>query len=123
MNGKRVFKPGDVVIAELPFRQEAGSKKRPAVVISSQYHNSVRQDLVVASTSSKPIAGPWDMRIEEWREAGLKMPSKLVTDEITTVFQDKLKLIGRINLETLNELKARIALIMELCERCDELEG
>jgi|GEM_PF-514969 mRNA interferase MazF len=122
-NEKRKFRPGDVVIVELPFRQKPGSKTRPAVVVSSEYHNQARQDLVVASVSSQPAAGPWDLNIEHWREAGLKIPSKVVSDQIMTVFQDKLKLVGHIDPETLAEMKVKVALILELCSDCDELDG
>ena len=120
---KRDFEPGDVVIADIPYRQKPGSKARPTVVISSQCHNSVRQDLVVVEISGKPVAGPWDIRIEEWREAGLRKQSKVVCDSISTVFQGRLKPIGRIDPEILDELKARIALILELRKDCDELNG
>jgi mRNA-degrading endonuclease toxin of MazEF toxin-antitoxin module len=123
VNGKRDFQPGDVVIADLPFRQKPGSKARPAVVLSSLHHNRVRQDLVAVSIYGQPVAGPWDLNIEHWREAGLRKPSKSVCDNISTVFQDTLKLVGHIDPETLDEIKVKVALILELCKECDELDG
>jgi mRNA-degrading endonuclease toxin of MazEF toxin-antitoxin module len=112
-----------VVIVDLPFRQKPGSKARLAVVLSSLHHNRVSQDLVAVSIYGQPVAGPWDLNIEHWREAGLRKPSKSVCDNISTVFQDALKLVGHIDPETLDEIKVKVALILELCKECDELEG
>jgi hypothetical protein len=60
--------------------------------------------------------------VPEWREAGLKMPSKVICDSIWTVLQDSVMPVGQIDPETLTELKVKVALILELCKECDEIE-
>jgi mRNA-degrading endonuclease toxin of MazEF toxin-antitoxin module len=118
--GKRDFKPGDVVVVKnMDFHDRPGCKSRPTVVLSSLYHNQVRQDVVVVSIYSHPVAGPWDLNIEHWREAGLNMQSKVVCDNISTVLQDRLTPIGHIDPETLTELRTKVALILETCKGCE----
>ena len=37
---------GDVVLVPFPFTDQSGSKKRPAVVVSSAAYNAARLDLI-----------------------------------------------------------------------------
>jgi mRNA-degrading endonuclease toxin of MazEF toxin-antitoxin module len=121
---KRGFKPGDVVIVRnVPFHDKLGAKTRPMLVLSSGYHNQVRQDMVVAVISGQPVAGPWDLSVDCWQEAGLQRPSKVVCDSIITVLQESAVSVGHIDPETLDEIKVNVALILELCKECDELDG
>jgi mRNA interferase MazF len=41
------FEFGDVVLVPFPFTNQAASKKRPAVVVSSHAYNTARLDVVV----------------------------------------------------------------------------
>ncbi len=38
---------GDVVLVPFPFTDQSGTKKRPAVVVSSSAYNSARRDLII----------------------------------------------------------------------------
>ena len=63
-NGKRKFRPGDVVIVEdMPFHDRNGSKTRPAVVLSSYHHNQARQDRggckYIQSSGSRPVGSEY----------------------------------------------------------------
>jgi len=118
--GKRDFKPGDVVVVKnMDFHDRPGCKSRPTVAPSSLYHNQVRQDVVVVSIYSHPVAGHWDLNIEHWREAGLNMQSKVVCDNISTVLQDRLTPIGPIDPEALTAIRTKVALILETCRGCE----
>jgi len=118
--GKRDFKPGDVVVVKnMDFHDRPGCKSRPTVALSSLYHNQVRQDVVVVSIYSHPVAGPWDHNTEHWREAGLNMRSKVVCDNISTVLQDRLTPIGHIDPETWTAIRTKVALILETCRGCE----
>ena len=69
-------KRGEIVLVEFGYSEGIGSKKRPALVISTeQYHQSRHEIIVIAITSnvSRLLAG--DTRIKQWREAGLLFPS------------------------------------------------
>jgi mRNA-degrading endonuclease toxin of MazEF toxin-antitoxin module len=53
---------GDVVLVPFPFTDQSGSKKRPAVIVSSADYQAQRRDLVImAITSTRSSA---DFRVE-----------------------------------------------------------
>lgn len=41
------FEFGDIVLVPFPFTDQTGTKKRPAVIISSAACNQARRDLVI----------------------------------------------------------------------------
>ncbi len=62
---------GDVVLVPFPFTDQTGTKKRPAVVVSSGGLNASRPDLVIMAITSRVGAGPGEVVVSRWREAGL----------------------------------------------------
>ena len=85
-------KRGTIVLVEFGYAEGAGSKKRPALVLSTdQYHQSRQEVIVLAITSnvSRVLAG--DTLITHWREAGLLFPS-VATGIVRTI---KASLIAR----------------------------
>lgn len=73
------FNFGDVVLVTLPFTDQSGAKKRPAVVISSRGYNTSRRDLVIMAITSQvrqPI-GFAEALMGDWRTAGLIKASVL----------------------------------------------
>ncbi len=110
-----------VIARNMPFHDKPGRKSRPVVVLSSDHHNQVRQDVVVASISSQPVEGPWDLNVPEWCEAGLKMPSKVICDSISTVLQDSVMPVGCIEAGTLADVRMKMAMTLDLCycRACD----
>ena len=44
---------GDVVLVPFPFTDQSGSKKRPAVIVSSAAYNQQRPDLVLMGITSQ----------------------------------------------------------------------
>lgn len=43
---------GDVVLVPFPFTDQSGTKKRPAVIVSSSGYNANRRDLVIMTITS-----------------------------------------------------------------------
>jgi mRNA interferase MazF len=70
---------GDVVLVPFPFTNQAASKKRPAVVVSSATYNDARPDIVVMAITSQLRASPaiGEVWVEKWQEAGLLKPSAI----------------------------------------------
>jgi mRNA interferase MazF len=68
---------GDVVLVPFPFTNQAASKQRPAVVVSSRAYNSARLDVVVMAITSQisSRATSEEVCIESWKPAGLLKPS------------------------------------------------
>jgi mRNA interferase MazF len=44
---------GDIVLVPFPFTDQAGTKKRPAVIISSTAYNTAQRDLVIMAVTSQ----------------------------------------------------------------------
>lgn len=79
------YKRGDIVLVDFGFSEGKGSKKRPALIISSDsYHKNRQEVIAVAITHNikRVLAG--DTKIVAWKEAGLLYPS-LVTGIIRTI--------------------------------------
>ena len=70
---------GDVVLVPFAFTDQAGSKKRPAVVVSSAGYNASRRDIVnmaITSQVRQPLAFGEAM-VADWQGAGLIKTSVL----------------------------------------------
>ncbi len=101
------FEPGDVVLVAVPFTDQSGTKKRPAVIISSSTYNQQHPDLIILPITSQLRPGMnWDIPMVHWREAGLLKPSTgkpvLATVEKTII----VKKLGRLHAEDLRTLQA-----------------
>ncbi len=76
---------GDIVLVDFGFSEGTGSKKRPALIISSDnYHKGRQEVIVVAITGNIEKVLFSDTKIDKWKEAGLIYPS-LVTGIILTI--------------------------------------
>jgi mRNA interferase MazF len=71
-----LFNPGDVVVLDFPG--VTGVKRRSTVVISSAVYHASRPDVVVGLITSQAIAlGPTDYLLQDWAQAGLRVPFSL----------------------------------------------
>lgn len=77
---------GDVVLVPFPFTDQTTSKKRPAVVISSNAYQGKRSDLILIAVTSQanPATSFGEMTITEWQAAGLIKPS-IIKPVLTTI--------------------------------------
>lgn len=101
---------GDVVLIEFMFSDGQGSKKRPALVISSQAYNDTRQEIIIAAITSnitRVLYG--DTPITHWKPAGLLFPS-LVTGIFQTVKKKRvLKILGTLQADDVVEVGNSLA--------------
>lgn len=73
------FSFGDVVLVPFPFTDQSGTKKRPAVVVSSRGYNASRRDIVIMAITSQvrtPL-GFGEAMVGDWQGAGLVKESVL----------------------------------------------
>ena len=73
------FSFGGVVLVPFPFTDQSGTKKRPAVVVSSHGYNASRRDIVIMTITSQvrtPL-GFGEAMISAWQAAGLIKTSVL----------------------------------------------
>ena len=70
---------GDVILVPFPFTDQSTTKRRPAIVVSSDAYHNERPDLVILAVTSqvRPVAGIGEVAVAQWKEAGLLKPSVL----------------------------------------------
>ncbi len=69
------MKPGTVVIAE--FQGAEATKRRLAVVVSSEAYQRERAEAILGAVTSEPgeNVSPTDYIVQDWSAAGLNRPS------------------------------------------------
>ena len=82
------YKRGDVVLVPFPFSDQTETKKRPAIVISSDKYNQIFSDIIIMAITSKTkqISDIGEYKIEAWQNAGLLKPS-IIKSAISTIEQ------------------------------------
>ena len=82
------YRFGEIVLVPFPFTDQTGSKKRPAVVVSSTTFNSTRRDLLIMAVTSqlRPLAMFGEIFVRDWQAAKLLKPSA-IKPVITTIEQ------------------------------------
>jgi mRNA interferase MazF len=94
------YKPFDVVVVPFPFTDRAATKKRPALVLSSERFNSgIGHSVMAMITTASHSAWPLDMVIANLGDAGLKSPSIIRMKLFTMDHALVQKYIGRLSLQ------------------------
>lgn len=105
---------GEVLLVPFPFTNQAGGKKRPAVVISSNAYNTHRPDLLIMAITSQAQTREdfAAFTITDWQTAGLLKPSfakpVLTTLEQTLVIRS----MGTLSTADQQALRQMLALIL-----------
>lgn len=93
------YKFGDVVLVPFPFTNQVASKKRPAVIVSSDAYNQRHIDILLMAITSQTSATNYadNVVIQDWQTAGLLKPS-VIKPIIMTVEKDLiLKQLGTLS--------------------------
>jgi mRNA interferase MazF len=103
---------GDIVLAEMPFTDQSGSKKRPALVVQCDRNNKRLDDVILAMITSgtqRVAAEPTQLRIDvntpEGRQSGLLHSSALKCEHLITL-QERFvgRVIGRLPPEVMHKV-------------------
>lgn len=109
-----VYNFGDLVLVPFPFTDQSGTKKRPAVVVSSAVYNSARRDLVLMAVTSQVRAalGVGEVAVVEWKQAGL-LKSSVIKPVLTTVEKGLvLRKLGRLEQPDRSALQDAVRIIL-----------
>ena len=91
------YRRGEVVVVNVVFTGQGGSKPRPAVVVSADRFHRKLPDLIACPISSQPRfftkPGVGDHPLKHWKAAGLRHPS---TVRIWNVVAVEKKIIKRV---------------------------
>lgn len=105
---------GDVILVPFPFTDQTGTKKRPAVVVSSAAYQVQRRDLIIMAVTSQvrstPVFG--EFMLAEWKKAGLIVPT--TTKPILATIEKRLvvKKLGQLQPQDLKLLHASLSAIL-----------
>ena len=97
-----------------PFTDQAGTKKRPAVIISSDAYNTTQRDLVIMAVTSqlRPSGALGEALVTGWQAAGLIKPSA-IKPVITTIEQVLvIRRLGQLTAEDRQALRNAIGKIV-----------
>jgi mRNA interferase MazF len=93
-------KAGDVALVRFPFTEVATAKKRPALVLG-RVQRSPRNRLATIAMITSQVEGlalEGDVRLLDWKAAGLLHPSLLRLGKVATVDERLIeKTIGRLS--------------------------
>ena len=106
------MKAGTVVTAE--FQGVVGTKRRPAVVVSSEAYHRERLDAILAVVTgeiNKSISST-DYLLQDWQAAGLKKPSA-VRIFLFTLPQSKIIKIGELSEKDWTKVKTRLQIAFD----------
>jgi mRNA interferase MazF len=89
---------GDLVLVPFPFTDQTTTKRRPAVVVSSDAYHRERPDLIILAVTSqaRPGAGVGEAAVAKWKEAGLLRASVLKPVVATIERSLVLRKLGRL---------------------------
>ena len=99
------FKKAEVYLARVVFTDGTSTKKRPVVVLSSKDFNEKRDEIIVAAITSNVIRKIYgDVKLKDWKKAGLLYPS-VVTGIIFTLKKKLIyKKLGKLTAEDVHKL-------------------
>lgn len=115
MPNTTAYKFGDIVLVPFPFTDQTATKKRPAVVVSSEAYHQDRPDIIVMAITSRilrPAGSVGDVPIGQWRDAGLAKPS-LIKPVVATLERGAvLRKLGSLDESEILSLRAAIQTIL-----------
>lgn len=110
------YERGTVVLVPFPFTDLSTAKRRPALVISNDEYNRATGDVIVAQITSKVNSPPrpGDYRLNDWRAAGLPLPS-LVRARMTTLHSSlPVRTLGRMPAGEMRSIDEALAVALGL---------
>jgi len=104
---------GDVVLAATPGDY---GKPRPAVVTQSDIFNETHPSVVMCPLTTFRVEAPlFRITVEPTQGNGLRRPSQVMVDKITTLRRDRLRsTIGRLDQETMRRVDRALAVFLGL---------
>ena len=102
------YKRGDVVLVRFPFTDLTTTKRRPALVISTDLYNQFQVNLIIAAiTSQTHRLGIGDCLIQNWRAAGLVKPSQVKATIEQSLVLKKLGTLASNDMEIVEQALAK----------------
>lgn len=107
-----MLQPGDVVSVDFPGA--AQTKRRPALVVSTDVYHAATPDAVLAVLTTNVAAAvlPTDYVLQDWAAAGLARPSAFRAFLATQLQSDVMRVIGKLSAADWLEVQARLRIAL-----------
>ena len=117
-----ILRRGDVVLADLPFSDRSGIKKRPALVVQCDRNNQRLNDVILAmitSVTQRAITEPTQRLVDpattEGRQSGLLHPSAVKCEHLITLHRQFIsRVIGHLPPDLMQEIDLCLKESLEL---------
>ena len=108
------YRFGDVIVVPFPFTDQTATKKRPAVVISSDAYHRERPDLILMAITSKlrPAPAVGEVDVVFWQASGLLKPSVIKPLISTIEARLVLRQLGSLHPNDMAALRQVLAVIL-----------
>jgi len=96
------YNSGEILLLNYPYTSYQEGKKRPALVLL----DTGDEDIILARITSQKLQSPYDLEIEEWKQAKLLLPSIVRVDKLATL-EKKLveRRLGKLSSRDWNKVK------------------
>jgi mRNA interferase MazF len=102
---------GDVFLLHFPFTDSSQTKPRPVIVLI----DTGDEDFLVARVTSQEPHSKFDVVLDEWEEAGLKLPSIVRSHKLVTLHKNRIiRSIGKILEKDRENLKATLKVMWDV---------
>jgi mRNA interferase MazF len=110
------YKKGDVVLVPFPFSDQTSTKRRPAVIISSDAYNDTSQDVLIMAITGQTRSSMriGEFLLENWSGAGLLKPSAVKSAISTIERRLVLKKLGSLSSKDLFVLEKALKELLDL---------
>lgn len=104
------YQPRDIVLISFPFTNLKNTKKRPALVLL----NVGDGDVLVARITGKVMDTDFDVKITEWKQVGLILPSIVRLNKLGTIDESVIeKKLGAVHEKDWNMVQIAIKKLLE----------
>ena len=105
---------GDVVLVPFPFTDQTATKKRPAVVVSSDAYNKSKRDVLLMAITSQlsGYARFGEVVLADWKAAGL-LKASTIKPILTTIEKSLIiRTLGKLTEPDLSALKDALKIVL-----------
>ena len=99
------YQIGEIVLLAFPYADQRGVKRRPALVLLDAGNG----DVVVARVTSQQVQTKYDVKLIEWKQAGLLLPSVVRLHKLATLQKTLVeRRLGVLTTKDSSRVKAKI---------------
>jgi len=101
----RNYQIGEIVLLAFPYADQRGVKRRPALVLLDTGNG----DVVVARVTSRQVQTRYDVKLIEWKQTGLLLPSVVRLHKLATLQKTLVeRRLGVLTTKDSSSVKAKI---------------